>query len=62
MYSERGWMRIQSLSEAKDIIEEGIPSDHWWVSERPDGWLEVRDQDFKLVYSTRSNLKQQKLF
>ena len=61
MYTERDWMR-KTLADAKDITEQDFVSNHWWVSDRPDGWLEIRDQDFDLVYSTRSNLKQLGLF
>lgn len=62
MYSEKGWMRIQSLSKAKTITEQDFTLHHWWISKRPDGWLEIRDKDFNLVYSTKSNLKQLGLF
>tara|TARA_R100000808_G_C2114557_1_gene127619 strand:- start:674 stop:862 length:189 start_codon:yes stop_codon:yes gene_type:complete len=61
MYTERGWM-MRSLSEAKDITEQDFVSNHWWVSDRPNGWLEVRDKDFVLVYSTKKRLKQLGLF
>lgn len=62
MYSEKGWMRIQSLAKAKTITEQDFTLHHWWISKRPDGWLEIRDKDFNLVYSTKSNLKQLGLF
>ena len=53
--------KFSSLAEAKAQTLEGL-SDHWWVSERPGGWLEVRDQDFKMVYSAKKQLQQLKMF
>jgi hypothetical protein len=61
MYTERDWM-CKTLGKAKEITEEDFLKNHWWVSDRPHGWLEIRDQDFNLVSSARSHLKQLGLF
>ena len=53
--------QFSSLSEATAKTLEDF-SDHWWVSSRPGGWLEVRDQDFKMVYSAKKQLQQLKMF
>jgi len=60
MYTEKGWS-IKTLEEAKEITTKDFQN-HWWVQLRPNGWMEIRDQDFKLIHTTRKQMKQTGLF
>tara|TARA_A100001515_G_C4580402_1_gene212732 strand:- start:437 stop:676 length:240 start_codon:yes stop_codon:yes gene_type:complete len=60
MYTEKGWA-IKTLEEAKEITTHDF-KDHWWAKLNPNGWLEIRDQDFNIIHTTREVIKQIGLF
>ena len=61
LYCTEGLCKL-SLEEARAITLEDFDQNHWFIETYPNGWLEIRDEEFFLVSSSRKVMKQLGLF
>ena len=55
--------KFVSIDDAKRIeIKDFMNHQAWWISTRPNGWLEIKNPSLLTVFSTRTELIQLGLF